>query len=998
MTERDDSPPLPTHAPAESSTGTETTAAEDLACLQAALEERQHERARLLTKSHTAGTDVHVKLQHAELRVQQVTTQLDATQRSAQAMRARLDADLQATRARAEAAQAALAASEATNEDLRIANAELSTAIDAAQWRLGELEAETTVQRDALHQLEEARHADLDRLAELEQAVANQQQAAAAAAARQAEVTAALHAARTHAAALRSTLDQLQVERNQLLAARDDADRRLTDQSRARDGLLERLTALEAERAAWGEREAALHCALEDLRTQHGTARRVVEQELAALQARLVAQEEERQRLDARLAAAHAERERVDAQHRNDRDTLTATIRSLEEALQQRGEELAGLEQQVAAAQAERVEAEAVHHAARTVLEQEAQRLRVAQAEALQSGAEKAAQHEGVRNALTAQVATLQDELRQRDTRIEQLQKDLAHLETQQAQSLQRAVEAGRRREEEWHATCRTQQEELDVVRRTLLESDAARFAAQQRSEALAQQLEKQAIDLEHFRTQAEAAAALAQQSAVARSEAEQGVADLQQRAATLAQERQALQKESEVIQRRHDAMAAKIAELDNERSALSLRIDELTALTGQLERECERLRRDRGSTEEIRRVRADNARLEAKILELDRQRTEAVQRHSAAVAGYMVELNQRSEALRARDVELQRFTEELALVKQGFEDSVNDLAVQRQQQASLERQLAELRTASRPVNGSPATESIGTAAAAPARLDSAPSSPVRPPVSKPAKRPANDDASAAPTTVIHLPFTVIHLEDAPSLCEAVRDVVARVPESRYQNALDPVALNATDNYVLAINLLSRTHDPLEALASFIACDTYHKEVFAYCADGTTGFSFGTAAFFSQPVDPDACVAQLLESRGAIHRLLVATENFGIVGGLRTVLSRMRSSVSAALDLRQVTDLLQMVAPDVVLVDLSLPRGEGLRVVGRLRADPKTGELPLGILLPAQGSAAEFRQHALRAAREMPMSIADLGTALGRHLGTQHASGTRERPVATAQA
>ena len=187
---------------------------------------------------------------------------------------------------------------------------------------------------------------------------------------------------------------------------------------------------------------------------------------------------------------------------------------------------------------------------------------------------------------------------------------------------------------------------------------------------------------------------------------------------------------------------------------------------------------------------------------------------------------------------------------------------------------------------------------------------------------------------------------------------------------------------------------------SFIAADTYHRSVLAYCADGTSGFSFGMADFFSPPIDPDACVARLMESLGAIQRLLAVTENFSVVGALRGVLSRMRSSVSAALDLRQVIDLLPMVEPDVILIDLALPRGEGLRLVSRLRSDPKTRELPLGVLLTAPGNAAEFRQHALRAARDIPMAAADLAATIGHRLGMQPApiTATRLQPTANARA
>jgi CheY-like chemotaxis protein len=249
----------------------------------------------------------------------------------------------------------------------------------------------------------------------------------------------------------------------------------------------------------------------------------------------------------------------------------------------------------------------------------------------------------------------------------------------------------------------------------------------------------------------------------------------------------------------------------------------------------------------------------------------------------------------------------------------------------------------------------------------------------KSAKRSAHRDATAGP-------ITVVHLEENKALCDAAREVVARLPDSRYINALDATAPDAPGS-LLVVNLLSRAHDPVEAIASFIAVDTSHRHVLAYCADGTSGFSFGMADFFAQPIDADACVARLLESRGTIQRLLVVTENFSVVVALRNVLSRMQSSVSSAPDLRQVLELMPMINPDLLLIDLGLPRGEGLRLVSQLRADPKTRALPLGILLAASGNAADIRQHAQRAARNLPMTAAHLAEALSQQLGVPFVPG-----------
>jgi CheY-like chemotaxis protein len=429
---------------------------------------------------------------------------------------------------------------------------------------------------------------------------------------------------------------------------------------------------------------------------------------------------------------------------------------------------------------------------------------------------------------------------------------------------------------------------------------------------------------------------------------------------------------------------AARIEALEGERNALLVRVEQLGTLAGQLERECERLHSERLSAEDARKLKTESLRSEARIADIERQHAEAAQHHSAAVAGYMVELNQRTEALQARERDLQQMTEELAVARQTGEEAVAQLAAERQEREELKRQLAELRAAA--VRGSPRP-----AVQAPPHA----ARPAAPPATAPPPVPAAPPPVASPVSVqprlsygfpvrpggarpISGPATLIHLEENKAFRDAMQNVIDRLPGARYLNAPDGERGSGKGTRFLAVNLINRTHDPLAAI---VASTTEAHEVFAYCADGTNGFVFGLADFFPASTDADTCVTRLLESCGSLQRLLVVSDNMEMTGTLRGALSRIRCSTSVALDLRQVMDLLTMIEPQVVVIDLGLPRGDGLRLVCRLRSEPRTRDLPLAILLPATMSSVELRQHALLAVREQSLSAADLAQAFSQRIG-----------------
>jgi CheY-like chemotaxis protein len=218
----------------------------------------------------------------------------------------------------------------------------------------------------------------------------------------------------------------------------------------------------------------------------------------------------------------------------------------------------------------------------------------------------------------------------------------------------------------------------------------------------------------------------------------------------------------------------------------------------------------------------------------------------------------------------------------------------------------------------------------------------------------------------------VIHLEQHKAFRDAVSECLGGLPGARYLNAPESNGEAAT---VLVVNLMNRVPDPLAAIAAAVA-DAKAQHIIAYCAEGAHGFLFGKVDFLVAPLDADSCVARLLESRGAVQRLLAVSENIEIMGALRVAFARKRCSTSVALDLRQVTDLFTMIDPEVVLIDLGLPGGDALRLLMRLRADPKTRNVPIALLLPPNLDASDFRRHALRAVREQTLSPADLAQAL----------------------
>ncbi|MFF3633311.1 response regulator [Streptomyces sp. NPDC002250] len=83
---------------------------------------------------------------------------------------------------------------------------------------------------------------------------------------------------------------------------------------------------------------------------------------------------------------------------------------------------------------------------------------------------------------------------------------------------------------------------------------------------------------------------------------------------------------------------------------------------------------------------------------------------------------------------------------------------------------------------------------------------------------------------------------------------------------------------------------------------------------------------------------------GASGRVLVVDDNKVIRQLIRVNLELEGLEVVTAADGAECLDVVHRVRPDVVTLDVVMPRLDGLRTAARLRADPRTHDLPLAII------------------------------------------------------
>jgi hypothetical protein len=129
----------------------------------------------------------------------------------------------------------------------------------------------------------------------------------------------------------------------------------------------------------------------------------------------------------------------------------------------------------------------------------------------------------------------------------------------------------------------------------------------------------------------------------------------------------------------------------------------------------------------------------------------------------------------------------------------------------------------------------------------------------------------------------------------------------------------------------------------------------------------GMVETLGRDLDPEQVLARLKGYARRGTRILSIGTSSGSLLSLRQALTRAGMSVAIGWDAKQATDLLAMVRPEVVIVDLALPRGGGPGIVIELAAlEPR----PLIMLVPSAAGDASTAFAAALAEREPSRSAA----------------------------
>lgn len=105
----------------------------------------------------------------------------------------------------------------------------------------------------------------------------------------------------------------------------------------------------------------------------------------------------------------------------------------------------------------------------------------------------------------------------------------------------------------------------------------------------------------------------------------------------------------------------------------------------------------------------------------------------------------------------------------------------------------------------------------------------------------------------------------------------------------------------------------------------------------------------------------LVRVSGVSGRVLVVDDNKVIRQLIRVNLELEGFEVVTAADGAECLDVVHRVRPDVVTLDVVMPRLDGIRTAERLRADPRTSHLPVAIISPPRSPPCrKFHHPALR--------------------------------------
>jgi two-component system alkaline phosphatase synthesis response regulator PhoP len=132
-----------------------------------------------------------------------------------------------------------------------------------------------------------------------------------------------------------------------------------------------------------------------------------------------------------------------------------------------------------------------------------------------------------------------------------------------------------------------------------------------------------------------------------------------------------------------------------------------------------------------------------------------------------------------------------------------------------------------------------------------------------------------------------------------------------------------------------------------------------------TGVAMDVSNYIEKPAPP----AELLRRVSAIvdqPYIIVADDDPDIVEAISTVLESRPYNVATARDGEKCLEMIRKRSPDLLLLDLLMPRMDGFAVIRELQSDPATAKIPVLVLTTIVEDASR-RRYELETGRDMPV-------------------------------
>ena len=168
--------------------------------------------------------------------------------------------------------------------------------------------------------------------------------------------------------------------------------------------------------------------------------------------------------------------------------------------------------------------------------------------------------------------------------------------------------------------------------------------------------------------------------------------------------------------------------------------------------------------------------------------------------------------------------------------------------------------------------------------------------------------------------------------------------------------------------------------------------VISVVPESEKGLALGAADYLTKPVDREALLNSVerifdqLEQTKMGRKILVVDDDKDIANWLKHALIYYGFDVSTAFDGYQCLDAVAQAIPDLILLDMMMPRMDGATTIRKLRDDDRSRHIPIIVLSANPPKEGEERAQLIGAGvkkfLKKPVPIEDVVVEIGKHLHT----------------